>query len=117
MVAWFEVYQRRLPSMAGVEQTPCCGQSWIRPAASFSWVFCQRNSPSASLNAMSTPRSFGRSALRRPSLFVPTKTLPPASTGPAYAWEPTSAHHFRFFPVFTSQSPGRPVSSETMLRM
>ncbi len=83
MVARFEVYQRRSPSTAGVEQTPCWGQSWIRPAASFSWVFCQRNAPSASAKAITTPRSSGSAGIRRPSLLVPTKTLPPATTGPA----------------------------------
>ena len=47
MVARLEVYQRRSPSTYGVEHTPCWGQSWIRPAASFSWVFCHKNVPSA----------------------------------------------------------------------
>ncbi len=83
--------------MAGVEQMPSRGQSWTRPAASLSWRACHRNLPEPASKHMTTPlspvilSSFGF------SLLVPMKILPPAITGPPYAFEPRSADHLTFF--------------------
>ena len=59
---------------------PWYGQSLTRPATSLSWTACHRNVPSDSLKAMSTPLSPLMAGSRTPSLFVPTKTTPPATT-------------------------------------
>src|SRR3989304_3931988 len=60
-----------------------------------------------------SPLTFGS---RGASLFVPTNTMPPATTGLPYACEPSSAIHFTFFFVLTSQLVGSPFMLDTMLR-
>src|SRR5262249_53165224 len=92
------------------------GQSLARPAASLSWTDCHRNWPSDSRKAISTPRSPLTSGSFTPSLLVPTSTTPLATTGLPYACEPSSATHFTFFLVLTSQAVGRPFIEDTMLR-
>ena len=72
-----------MPSTKGVEQTPCCGQSFTRPEGSLSVTICQRNWPSLARKAMTTPLSPFSFGLRTASLLVPMKTLPSATTGPA----------------------------------
>src|SRR5262245_3842231 len=74
------------------------------------------NWPSDSRNAISTPLSPLTFGSRGPSLFVPTKIIPPATTGLPYAWEPSSATHLTFFFVFTSQVVGSPFMLETIFR-
>src|SRR5437867_2559504 len=74
------------------------------------------NWPSDSRNAISTPLSPLTFGSRGPSLFVPTNTIPLATTGFPYACEPSSAIHFTFFLVFRSQVVGSPFMLETMLR-
>ena len=69
------------PITSGDEAMPWYGQSLARPDSSFVCVCCHRNSPSDSLNAISTPRSPGWFLSRTISLLVPTKTLPPETTG------------------------------------
>ncbi len=66
---------------SGDEATPWNGQSLARPDSSFACVCCQRNSPLDSRNAISTPRSPPCFGSRSSSLFVPTKTMPPETTG------------------------------------
>ncbi len=44
-------------------------------------------------------------------------TTPPPTVGLPYDCEPSSATHFTFFPVLTSQVVGRPVIGDTMLRL
>src|SRR3954453_12125572 len=92
------------------------GQSLARPAAGLSCNACHMNWPSDSRNAMRTPLSPLTFGSRGPSLLVPTKTMPPATTGLPYACEPSSATHFTFFFVLTSQVVGRPFMVDTMLR-
>src|SRR3954469_15422732 len=74
------------------------------------------NWPSDSRNAIRTPLSPLTFGSRGPSLLVPTRTMPPATTGLPYACEPSSATHFTFFFVLTSQVVGRPFIVDTMLR-
>src|ERR1041384_1253572 len=95
---------------------PWYGQSFTRPAASLSWTICHINSPSDSRKAISTPLSPVIFGSRSPSLFVPTKTMPPETTALPYDCEPSWATHFIFFFVLTSQVVGRPFMFETMLR-
>src|SRR3954453_12728922 len=92
------------------------GQSLARPAASLSCTACHMNWPSDSRNAMRTPLSPLTFGSRGPSLLVPTRTMPPATTGLPYACEPSSATHFTFFFVLTSHVVGRPFIVDTMLR-
>src|SRR6185503_6390736 len=95
---------------------PWYGQSLARPAASLSCTACHMNWPSDSRKAIRTPLSPLTFGSRAPSLFVPTKTMPPATTGLPYACDPSSATHLTFFFVLTSQVVGRPFMVETMLR-
>src|SRR5882672_1725242 len=95
---------------------PWYGQSFARPAASLSCTACHMNWPSDSRKAMRTPLSPLTFGSRGPSLFVPTKIMPPATTGFPYACEPSSATHLTFFFVLTSQVVGRPFMLDTMLR-
>src|SRR4051812_31716694 len=74
------------------------------------------NWPSDSRNAIRTPLSPLTFGSRGPSLLVPTKTMPPATTGLPYACEPNSATHFTFFFVLTSQVVGSPFMVDTMFR-
>src|SRR5688572_28270203 len=104
-------------STSGDEAMPWNGQSLARPDDSFSNVACQRNSPVSSLNAISTPRSPACFGSRIASLLVPTSTTPSATVGLPYDCDPSSATHFTFLPVFTSQTVGRPFISDTMLRL
>src|SRR5204863_217029 len=60
------------------------------------------NWPSDSRNAIRMPLSPLTFGSRGPSLLVPTKIMPPATTGLPYACEPSSATHLTFFFVFTS---------------
>src|SRR5688500_6013000 len=103
-------------STSGDEAMPWNGQSLARPDAIFSNVACQRNSPVASRNAISTPRSPACFGSRVASLLVPTSTTPLATTGLPYDCEPSSATHLTFLPDFTSHDVGRPFIGETMLR-
>ena len=75
------------------------------------------NSPVASRNAISTPRSPGCLGSRIASLLVPTSTTPPPTVGLPYDCEPSSATHFTFLPVLRSHVVGRPVMDDTMLRL
>src|SRR4029077_20842991 len=75
-----------------------------------------RNSPSDSRKAIRTPRSPGCLGSRIPSLLVPAKTIPPATTGFPYVCEPREATHLTFFLVAMSQLAGRPFMFETMFR-
>src|SRR3954467_9653659 len=95
---------------------PWYGQSLARPAARWSCTACHMNWPSDSRNAMRTPLSPLTFGSRGPSLLVPTKIIPPATTGLPYACEPSSATHLTFFFVFTSQLVGSPFMFDTMLR-
>src|SRR5678815_2870933 len=81
-----------------------------------SWTICHMNSPSASRNAIRTPLSPVTFGSFSPSLLVPTKTMPPATTTLPYVCEPSWATHFTFFLVLTSQLVGSPFMFETMLR-
>src|SRR6185369_1446821 len=74
------------------------------------------NCPSDSRNAIRTPLSPVIFGSRSPSLFVPTKTMPPETTALPYDCEPSWATHLTFFFVLTSQLDGRPFMLETMLR-
>src|SRR5688500_16563949 len=74
------------------------------------------NAPSDSRNAIKTPLSPVIFASRSPSLFVPTKTMPPATTTLPYVCEPSVATHLTFFFALTSQLVGSPFMLETMLR-
>src|SRR3982751_6898859 len=65
---------------------------------------------------MRTPLSPLTAGSRGPSLLVPTKIIPLATTGLPYACEPSCATHLTFFFVFTSQLVGSPFMFETMLR-
>src|SRR3982751_229204 len=65
---------------------------------------------------MRTPLSPLTAGSRGPSLLVPTKIIPLATTGLPYACEPSCATHLTFFFVFTSQLIGSPFMFETMLR-
>src|SRR5688500_1274609 len=103
-------------STSGEEQIPWNGQSFARPAASLSCTACQRNSPSDSRNAMRMPLSPFTAGSFAASLFVPTKTVPPATTGLPYVCDPSSATHFTFFFVFTSHVVGSPFMVDIMLR-
>ena len=95
---------------------PWYGQSFARPAASLSCTACHMNWPSDSRNAMRMPLSPLTAGSRGASLFVPTNTYPPATTGLPYACDPSSATHFTFFFVLTSQLVGSPFMLDTMLR-
>ena len=107
-----------MPSITSGELAmPWNGQSLARPDASFSNVACHMNSPVASRNAISTPRSPGCLGSFSASLLVPIITTPPATTGLPYDCEPSSATHFTFLPVLRSHDVGRPVIGETMLRL
>src|SRR5688572_14397462 len=74
------------------------------------------NCPSDSRNAITTPLSPVIFGSRTPSLFVPTKTMPPATTTLPYVCEPNAATHLTFFFVLTSHAVGRPFMLEIMLR-
>src|SRR5262245_66465389 len=102
--------------MSAEEAMPWNGQSLARPDESFSNVACQRNSPVASRNAITTPRSPGCLGSRTASLLVPMRTTPPATVGLPYDCEPRSATHLMFLPVLTSHVVGRPFMGDTMLR-
>src|SRR4051794_6987022 len=65
---------------------------------------------------MRTPRSPGCLGSRRPSLFVPMNTRPPATTGLPYACEPTEETHLMFFLPATSHFTGGVFMFDTMLR-
>src|SRR5213075_375800 len=71
---------------------------------------------SDSRNAIRMPLSPVTFGSFTPSLFVPTKTIPPETTGLPYVCEPNDATHFTFVLVFTSQLVGRPFMFDTMLR-
>src|SRR6185503_13432387 len=103
-------------STSGDEQMPWKGQSFARPAASLSCAACHMNWPSDSRNAIRTPLSPLTSGSLFPSLLVPTKTIPAATTGFPYACEPSSATHLMFFLVLTSQLVGSPFMLDSMLR-
>src|SRR5688500_8625080 len=74
------------------------------------------NAPSDARNAMRTPLSPLTAGSRSASLFVPTNTRPPATTGLPYDCDPSAVTHFTFAPVLTSQVVGSPFIDETMLR-
>src|SRR5687767_4488302 len=74
------------------------------------------NWPSDSRKAMTIPLSPVTLGSRRPSLFVPTKTMPPATTTLPYVCEPNAATHLTFFFVLTSQVVGKPFIFEIMFR-
>ena len=76
---------RRRRSTSGDDAMPWNGQSLARPDESFSNVACHMNSPVASRNAISTPRSPGCFGSRSASLFVPTSTTPLRDHGIAVA--------------------------------
>ena len=82
------------------------GQSFTRPAASLSWTFCQRNLPSDSRKHITTPLSPLTLGWRSDWLLVPTKILPPATTGLPNDCEPSWATHLMFLPVVTSHVSG-----------
>jgi len=65
---------------------------------------------------MRMPLSSTTSGSRGWSLLVPTKILPPATTGLPEVIAPRAATHFTLVPAATSQSAGTPVSTETILR-
>src|SRR6185436_14261168 len=104
--ARLEPYYTRSPSTSGEEATPWYGQSFTRPAASLSWTICHMNSPSDSRKAINTPLSPTILGSRRPSLFVPTKTIPPATTALPYVCDPSWATHLTFFFALRSQLVG-----------
>ena len=79
--ARFDMKYAFSPMMSGEDAMPWNGQSLARPDVSFSNVACHMNSPFDSRNAISTPRSPGCFGSRRLSLFVPTSTTPPPTTG------------------------------------
>src|SRR5262245_23607826 len=74
------------------------------------------NWPSDSRKAIKTPLSPVIFGSRTPSLFVPTKTMPPDTTTLPNVCEPNAATHLTFFFVLTSQLVGRPFMFEIMLR-
>ena len=49
-------------------------------------------------------------------MLVPTKILPPATTGLPFEVEPSAAFHLMFVPVLTSQDSGRSFMADVMLR-
>src|SRR5262245_28677845 len=102
--------------MSAEEAMPWNGQSLARPDESFSNVACHRNSPVASRNAITTPRSPGCLGSRTASLLVPMRTTPPATVGLPYDCEPRSATHLMFLPVLTSHVVGSPFMGDTMFR-
>ena len=73
------VYQSRLFSISGLEQTPMYGQSLTRPAASLGLRLFQRNLPVFSSNASSTPASLVNDLSYITSLLEPTKHIPLAT--------------------------------------
>src|ERR1043165_745105 len=106
----------RLPSTSGDDAMPWYGQSLTRPVASLSWTICHMNWPSDSRKAISTPLSPVIFGSRKPSLLVPTKTMPPETTTLPKVCEPSWATHLMFFLVLTSQLVGMFFWFETMLR-
>src|SRR4030095_7842948 len=74
------------------------------------------NVPSDSLNAIKTPLSPVIFGSRTPSLFVPTKIIPPETTALPYVCEPSCAVHLTFFFSLMSQLIGNPFMLETILR-
>src|SRR5688572_15548737 len=74
------------------------------------------NWPSDSRKAMTIPLSPVTFGSCKPSLFVPTKTMPPATTTLPYVCEPNAATHLTFFLVLTSQLVGIPFIFEIIFR-
>ena len=97
----------RSPSTSGDEQTPWYGQSLTRPAASFSWVICQRNSPSS--RGRPSARRGRRPAwiAQQPRCSCRRRPCRRRPRGCRRSASPSAATHFTFFLVLTSQLVGQ----------